>query len=79
MIVSRYNFYVLCRVMYSALAKGIQSEMSKSDDVGQQLKAWATVFKVFEGMVDITKKFTARPYLAAMLKVSFLSMMLNWL
>ena len=60
---------MLCRVMYSALAKGIQYEMSNSDNDEQRMKAWTTVFKVLEGMVDITQKFTARPYLAAMLKV----------
>lgn len=56
--------------MFSALGKGIQSEMSDSDDDKRHMTAWTTVFKVLEGMVDITQKFTARPYLAAMLKVS---------
>lgn len=66
--ISKYNFYVLCRVMYSTLAKGIQSELSKDDSVAHQIKAWATAFKVLEVMVDITQTYTGRPYLSAMLK-----------
>ncbi|KAK3913826.1 Fanconi anemia group D2 protein [Frankliniella fusca] len=66
--ISKYNFYVLCRVIYSTLAKGIQSETMQRDTAAVQIKAWSTVFKVLEGMVEITQSFTGRPYLAAMLK-----------
>ncbi|KAE8746145.1 hypothetical protein FOCC_FOCC007146 [Frankliniella occidentalis] len=66
--ISKYNFYVLCRVIYSTLAKGVQSETLKQDSSAEQIKAWTVVFKVLEGMVEITQDFTGRPYLAAMLK-----------
>lgn len=66
----RYNFYILCRVIYSTIGKGVLHDIGKDNAAAHQLKTWTVMFKILEDMVDITQKYTGRPYLAAMLKVS---------